>query len=115
MDTRTDDGLDGRLREALEPPPEAVGRIVRAALAAERPAARSSRLVPAVAGAAALLALAALYLARPQARARVSIENVGEVLVVQRQEGGRVLIHNGSAAGSSSPSGSMIVIHGGMQ
>ena len=114
MDTRTDGGVDGRLREALEPSPEAVGRIVRAALAAERPA-RTARLVPAVAGAAALLALAALYLARPPAKAPVSIENVGEVLVVQRQEGGRVLIRNGSAAGSSSPSGSMIVIHGGTQ
>lgn len=112
MDTRTDGGMDGRLREALEPSPEAVGRVVRAALPEERPA-RPRRLAPAIAGAAALLALAGLYLARPRERASVSIENVGEVLVVQRQEGGRVLIHNGSAAGSSSPSGSMIVIHGG--
>jgi hypothetical protein len=116
METRTDHELDGRLREALEPPSAAVGRVVRAALAAEpaeRPA-RTSRLVPAVAGAAALLALATLFLVRPHPReAAVSIENVGEVLIVRHQEGGRVLIHNGEAAEGSSPSGSMIVIHGG--
>ena len=116
MDTRIDDGLNERLREALEPRPQAVERIVRAALMealAERPA-RISGLVPAVAGAAALLALAVLFLVRPHPReAAVSIENVGEVLIVRHQEGGRVLIHNGEAAEGSSPSGSMIVIHGG--
>jgi hypothetical protein len=107
MDTRADE----RLRRALEPRPESVERIVRGALE-RRPAGRP-RLVPAVAGAAALLALAALFLARPQTRAQVSIENVGEVLIVRHQEGGRVLIHNGEAAQGSPPSGSMIVIHGG--
>lgn len=108
MDTRD----DGWLREALEPRPESVDRIVRNALAERRPA-RSPRLVPAAAGAAALLALAALFLVRPHPKAPVSIENVGEVLIVRHQEGGRVLIHNGEAAESSPPSGSMIVIHGG--
>lgn len=113
MDTRTDDGLSERLRETLEPRPEAVERIVRAALAEPAPR-RPARLVPAVAGAAALLALATLFLVRPHPReAAVSIENVGEVLIVRHQEGGRVLIHNGEAAEGSSPSGSMIVIHGG--
>lgn len=112
MDTRVDE----RLRQTLEPRPESVERIVRGALGERRPA-RRPRLVPAVLpavmGAAALLALAALFLARPQPRARVSIENVGEVLIVRHPEGGRVLIHNGEAAASSPPSGSMIVIHGG--
>lgn len=109
MDTRVDE----RLRRTLEPRPESVERIVRGALA-ERPA-RAGRLVPATAAGAAaavLLALAALFLARPRPRAAVSIENVGEVLVV-RHPGGRVLIHNGEAAEGSPPSGSMIVIHGG--
>jgi len=108
MDTRADE----RLRRALEPSPGSVERVVRGALGGRRPA-RRPRLVPAAAGAAALLALAALYLARPHPRARVSIENVGEVLIVRHREGGRVLIHNGEAAGGSPPSGSMIVIHGG--
>jgi hypothetical protein len=107
MDTR----IDERLRKALEPRPESVERIARGALAGGPPAGR--RLVPAaLAGAAALLALAVLFLARPRPQAPVSIENVGEVLVV-RHPGGRVLIHNGEAAESSPPSGSMIVIHGG--
>ena len=110
MDTRADE----RLRRALEPRPESVERIVRGALSRGRPA-RRSRLVPAMAGAAALLALAALFLARPQPKAPVSIENVGEVLIVRHQEGGRVLIHNGEAAEGSPPSGSMIVIYGGLR
>jgi hypothetical protein len=106
-----DSGTDRRLREALEPERESVERIVRGALDGRRPA-RARRLVPAVVGAAALLALAALFLGRPVPRASVSIENVGEVLIVRHPEG-RVLIHNGEAAKSSLPSGSMIVIHGG--
>ncbi|HEX4498955.1 MAG TPA: hypothetical protein VIE43_24980 [Thermoanaerobaculia bacterium] len=102
---------DGRLRDALEPGPERVERIVRGALTRGRPA-RPRRLVPAAVGAAALLALALLFLGRPSPRASVSIENVGEVLIVRHPEG-RVLIHNGEAAASSLPSGSMIVVHGG--
>lgn len=108
MDTRVDE----RLRRALEPRPDSVERVVRGALEGRRPVGKP-RLVPALAGLAALLALAVLFLARPQPRARVSIENVGEVLIVRHQEGGRVLIHNGEAAEGSPPSGSMIVIHGG--
>jgi hypothetical protein len=115
MDTRD----DGRLRAALEPRPESVGRIVRGALSGRRPI-QPSRLAPAAAGAAGvagvamLLALAALFLGRaPRPRPAVSIENVGEVLIVRHQEGGRVLIHNGEAAKGSPPSGSMIVIYGG--
>ena len=110
-------GTDERLREALEPRPESVERIVRGALSEEveerRP--RRPRLLPAVAGASALLALGALLLVlAPRPRASASIENVGEVLIVRHLEG-RVLIHNGEAAESSPPSGSMILIHGGQR
>jgi hypothetical protein len=106
-----DSGIDGRLREALEPRPESVERIVRGALSEKRPV-RRPRWVSAVAGASALLALALLFLFAPRPRASASIENVGEVLIVRHPEG-RVLIRNGEAAESSLPSGSMIVIHGG--
>lgn len=116
MDSGTDQPLR-QIRESLEPSPESVERIVRGALAeelAERPARRPRRprLLPAVAGASALLALALLFLFAPRPRASASIENVGEVLIVRHPEG-RVLIRNGEAAASSLPSGSMIVIHGG--
>jgi hypothetical protein len=107
-------GTDGQLREALEPAPESVERIVRGALAEESKE-RRPRLLPAVAGASALLLLGALFLVlAPRPRATASIENVGEVLIVRHLEG-RVLIHNGEAAKSSPPSGSMIVIHGGQR
>ncbi len=117
MDSGTDERLR-HLRETLEPRPESVERVVRGALAERRgirdPRMAGSRIVPAVAGLAALLALATLFLARPpRPRPAVSIENVGEVLIVRHQDGGRVLIHNGEAAAGSPPSGSMIVIHGG--
>jgi hypothetical protein len=108
-------GTDGRLRQALEPDRESVERIVRGALAERRPA-RAWRLVPAAVGAAALVALAALFLGRPEPKARVSIENVGEVLIVrhlEEGEGGRWRIHNGDAGTGSPPSGSMIVVRGG--
>jgi hypothetical protein len=113
METRTDHGLGARLREALEPGPDAVERIVRGALA-PRPPARPSRLVPAVAGMAAVAALLALFLVRPRAEreAAVSIENVGDVMIVRPHEGGRWVIHNGEHGAGSSPSGSVIVIHG---
>ncbi len=112
-----DSGTDRQLREALESTSESVERIVRGALAQEpegRPA-RRLWLVPAVAGASALLALGVLLLVfAPRPRASASIENVGEVLIVRHLEG-RVLIHNGEAAESSPPSGSMILIHGGQR
>jgi hypothetical protein len=109
-----DSGMDRQLRQSLEPRPESVERIVRGALAEGQPSRRPrrSRLLPAVAGASALLALALLFLFAPRPRASASIENVGEVLIVRHPEG-RVLIRNGEAAESSLPSGSMIVVHGG--
>lgn len=104
-----------QLREVLEPRPESVERVVRGALAEPRPA-RSRRLVPAVAGLAALLALAVIGVLAPRPRAVASIENFGEVLIVRHgkeEEGGRWRIHNGIRGEGSPPSGSIIVIHGG--
>ena len=104
-----------RLREVLEPRPESVERVVRGALAERRPA-RSPRLVPAVAGLAALLALVVIGVLAPRPRPVASIENVGEVLIVREGkagEGGRWRIHNGDRHEGSPPSGSIIVIHGG--
>jgi hypothetical protein len=125
METEADEPLRRwrQLREMLsplEPRPESVERIVRGALAgppADRRPARSPRLVPAVAGLAALLALAVLAgILAPRPRAVASIENVGEMLIVRHgkeSEGGRWRIHNGNRGAGSPPSGSIIVIHGG--
>lgn len=114
--------LDRQLREALAPRPEAVERIVRGALAAP-PANRPSeqlRLAPALAVVAALVLVAGLLVLapypprpEPESQAKISIESVGDLLVVHHQEGGRWLIRNGGPAESSLPSRSLIVIYGG--
>jgi hypothetical protein len=107
---------DRRLREALEPAPAAVERIIGQALGARRPARSAGRLVPAGFAAAALAALAALFVASPHPRrpaGAVAIENVGDVIVVRPRAGGRWLIHNGETGEGSATSGSVIFIHGG--
>lgn len=115
---------DRRLRAALEPAPEAVERIIAGALVARRPARSAGRLVPAGFAAAALLALAVLFVASPHPRrpaaapagagaGAVAIENVGDVIVVRPRAGGRWLIHNGETGEGSQRSGSVIFIHGG--
>lgn len=113
--------LDRRLREALEPHPEAVERVVRGALAASprslRPVERL-RLAPAAAVLATLGLVAGLLVLAPpppqQApEARISIESVGDLLVVHHREGGRWLIRNGGPVEGSLPSRSLIVIYGG--
>jgi hypothetical protein len=118
----TRDELDLRLREALEPRPETVERIVRNALSLRRPV-RRFRLVPAlpVLGALALVAgllvLAPHLSQRARREAVVSIENVGDLMVVHRsgkeegQEGGRWFIQNGGPGESAAPSRSLIVIY----
>jgi hypothetical protein len=118
-------GLDLQVREALEPQPETVERIVRNALSLRRPV-RRFRLVPAlpVLGALALVAgllVLAPYLSqRAQGKAVVSIENVGDLMVVHHpakpgkqegQEEGRWVIHNSGPDESSAPSRSLIVIY----
>jgi hypothetical protein len=109
--------LDLRLREALAPRPEAVERIVRGALASQRPAERF-RLAPALTVLAVLTLTAGLLVLapqppRPERQAKISIESVGGLLVVHHREGGRWLIRNGGPAESSLPSRSLIVIYGG--
>jgi hypothetical protein len=111
--------LDLRLREALAPRPEAVERIVRGALAPEeRGPAERFRLAPALAVLAVLVLGAGLlvlapYPPRPEPQAKISIENVGDLLVVHHREGGRWLIRSGGPAEGSLPSRSLIVIYGG--
>jgi hypothetical protein len=114
---------DRRLRAALEPAPEAVERIIAGALGARRRMRAAGRLVPAGFAAAALVALAVLFVASPHPRrpaapagvgaGAVAIENVGDVIVVRPREGGRWLIHNGETGKGSPASGSVIFIHGG--
>ena len=106
-----------RLREALEPRPEAVDRVVRGAVASRRPRERF-RLVPAAAVLAALGIVAGILVLAPRPprqspEAKISIESVGNLLVVHHREGGRWLIRNGGPAESSLPSRSLIVIYGG--
>ncbi len=114
--------LDLRLREALAPQPEAVERIVRGALASPHQT-EKLRLAPALTVVAALVLAAGLLILAPHPRwpearpqAKISIENVGGLLVVHHREGGRWIIRssrNGGPAESSLPSRSLIVIYGG--
>lgn len=113
--------LDRRLREALEPRPEAVERVVRGALAASPRPVERLRLAPAAAVLAMLGLVAGLLVLAPpppqpprQApEAKISIESVGDLLVVHHREGGRWLIRNGGPVEGSLPSRSLIVIYGG--
>ena len=118
---RSDIEIDRRLREALEPRPEAVERIVRAALASAPRPAEKFRLAPALTVLAVLALTAGLLVLAPRPpqpepasrQAKISIENVGDLLVVHHREGGRWLIRNGGPVESSLPSRSLIVIYGG--
>jgi hypothetical protein len=107
--------LDLRLKEALEPSPEAVERVVRGALAASLRPKERLRLAPAAAVLAMLGLVAGLLVLAPQPvpEAKISIESVGNLLVVHHREGGRWLIRNGGPAEGSLPSRSLIVIYGG--
>jgi hypothetical protein len=108
------------LRQALEPAPETVARVVSQALAAPRPA-PALRLLPAAPLIAALL-LAAVLLVRPLpqraggvagAAAATSIETVGDMLVVRSREGRISIV--GSGPEPDSRQGTLIVIYGGGQ
>lgn len=130
-----DDSVDRRLRQALEPPPEAAGRIARRALSEagadeERPA-RTFVVRPAVAIAGLALvavALATLLLvlrldpierAAPEgssaSAARYSITNRGEVLVVQALDGAPSSLHSirQSPERAPSPPGMRVLVLGG--
>jgi hypothetical protein len=106
-----------RLRQALEPAPETVARVVSRALATPRPA-PPLRLLPAAPLIAALL-VAAVLLIRPlppravDTASTASIESVGDVLVVRSREGRISIV--GSGPGPASRQGTLIVIYGGGQ
>jgi hypothetical protein len=106
-----------RLRQALAPAPDAVERVVRQALAAPRRT-PAPRLLPAAALIAVLLVVAGLLVwplpARRAAGTSVaSIETVGEVLLVRPKHGPVSLVS--SYPEPSSPTETLIVIHGGGQ
>jgi hypothetical protein len=112
--------LDRRLREALAPRPESVERVVRGALASQRP--EKLRLAPALTVLAVLAVTAGLLVLAPHPpprtaapEAKISIESVGDLLVVHHREGGRWSIRSSSSgpAEGSLPSRSLIVIYGG--
>lgn len=111
--------LDLRLREALAPRPEAVERIVRGALAPQGPEKlrlAALTVLAVLALTAGLLVLAPQPPRPPSRQARISIENVGGLLVVHHREGGRWTIRgsrSGGPAEGSLPSRSLIVIYGG--
>ncbi len=101
-----------RLKQALEPAPETVARVVSRALAPPRPA-PPLRLLPAAPLIAALL-MAAVLLIRPLPTRRVStasIESMGDVLVVRSPEGRISIV--GSGKEPASRQGTLIVIYGG--
>jgi hypothetical protein len=104
-----------RLRQTLAPTPDAVERVVRRALSAPRR--ETVRLSPAAALIAMLLVAAALLVwplaRRPAGGSVASIETVGEVLLVRPKHGPVSLIT--SYPEPSSPTGILIVIHGGGQ
>lgn len=108
-----------RLRQALEPAPETVARVVRQALATPRPA-PALRLLPTAPLIAALLVAAVLLIhplppRRTTTAGMASIETVGEMLVVRSSEGQISIVGSGpepvSPAGGRQ--GSLIMIYGG--
>jgi len=103
-----------RLRQTLAPTPDAVERVVRQALAGPRREPALQRLLPAAALIAVLLAAAVLLVVPlPVRRSVASIETVGEVLLVRPKQGPVSLVS--SYPEPSSPTGTLIVIHGGGQ
>lgn len=108
-----DRNLDARLRQALEPSPEAVERVVRQALDGSRRPERL-RLVPVAAVMAALVLAAALLfqVEPPRREPAASIETVGDLLIVRPRDG-RISIISGSREAGSSSSGTLMVTYGG--
>ena len=103
------DAIDARLRDALEPDPGAVEKLVRRAMLSEEAGLRR-RLLPA-ALAASLLALAAVILLRPEPpppAATITITNVGDVVVATSPAGPHWLIR--SEPGAAAPAGSMLIL-----
>lgn len=103
-DIREESRLEGRLRDRLNPDPATVERIVRRALDPRVPARRPVRwLAAGVAVALVVITLLALPLLRgPEpvapvapAGARLSMVNVGEVIVARDGRGGVYVLRSG--------------------
>jgi hypothetical protein len=89
------DPRDAGLRRSLDPEARAVERVVRGALSASPRRGMARVRWPAVAAAVVLVGLgvlAAIRGAGGPSTARISMVNVGEVVVVQRAEGGGHLL-----------------------
>lgn len=107
------DGLDERLRAALSPPPEAVQRIVRNALAAGGTETSRPRIrIAAPIAAALLVAVAFLFAWRLElARARPAIASVGDVVVATSPDGDWIVRSEEPETGR--PQGLIIISYGG--
>lgn len=108
------DGIDRRLREALSPAPQAVERIVRRALDPEaRDVAGPGRLLlPASLAAVLAIALAlAVAIPRRPAEARVSISNIGGVVVATSAREGWIVQCGGRRP--SNPDAKILIVYGG--
>ena len=109
------DGIDQRLREALSPAPQAVERIVRRALdpEARQPHVDPGRLLlPASLGAVLAIALAlAVAIPRRPAEARVSISNIGGVVVAASAREGWIVQSGGPHP--SNPDVKILIVYGG--
>jgi len=107
----TDDTVDREIRDAVEPSPATIDRVLAGALrSAPR---RTHRLAMALAtGAAVLILVAALAIVRHQAKpipdAQVRVTNVGDTIVVRRPEGSVWLIGRGSGETDRLAAGTVI-------
>ena len=104
------DRIDERLREALEPRPEAVGRIARAALATPEPV---LRWLPAAAATALLGVMALLLWPQPPIPPVPRIQNVGEVLIVKSPDGEGSIVRSGGSEPESASTGIVMIRFGG--
>lgn len=105
--------LDERLRAALAPPPEAVARIVRNALAESGAETSRPRIrIAAPLAAALLVAVAFLFAWRlEQARARPAIASVGDVVVATSPDGDWIV--RSEEPETDRPQGLIIISYGG--
>lgn len=118
-DIREETRLEGRLRERLEPDPATVERVVRRALDQRVRARRPARwLAAGVAAALVVITLLVLPLLRdPEPVApvgpsgvRLSMVNVGEVIVARDGRGGVYVLRSGGAGGAPDGSRGQIMI-----
>lgn len=114
----TDETLDREIREAVEPSPAAVTRVLATSLGPSPR--RAPALGPWLAVATLVLVLLAAFItvrreSPPVAAARVRITNVGDTIVVQRPEGGVWLIGRGTSKPDGLAAGTVIAYRTGGQ